>query len=83
MSGEFSYWNLVGCFLEFDDLLIDELRIFVNNNVRVHRASIISWGLNSITVSWKRDSSKSTCYGKNLDLMTVSALDIECCRFGR
>jgi hypothetical protein len=36
MSREFTHWNHVRGFLEFESLLIDESTFLVDNDVRVH-----------------------------------------------
>lgn len=40
VTGQFANWDLIGGFLEFEDLLVDELRVFVNNKIGVERTRI-------------------------------------------
>jgi hypothetical protein len=63
MPGEFSNGNLVGGFLEFDNLLIHELRALVNHNIRIHRTGVLSGHFCSVAYPGQGDSSKTTSHG--------------------
>lgn len=38
MARQFSDWDLIWCFLELEDLLVDELTLLVHNDERVRPA---------------------------------------------
>ena len=82
MSWQLSDWDLVWCFLKLYDLLIDELALLMDYNVRIHGALGISRHFLSVTDSRERHSSKTTSDGQNSRVMAVSALDVEGCGLG-
>jgi hypothetical protein len=74
---QLSHWHLVRSLLQLDNLLINKLARFVNNNIWIHGALILSRHLLSITHPRERDACKTTRNGQNFDLLAVAALDMK------
>jgi hypothetical protein len=85
MARQLSDGNVVWSFLQFEDLLVDELTLFVDNKVWVERAFVASviWTFWPAAHSWKCDATKARVYGDVFYVATVPALDVKACGFRR
>ena len=79
MTGKFADWDLIWCFLELENLLVDELALLVDNDEGIRSA------LDSILTDWLRtellecDASKSTLYELLVDCAALLAFCVDDC----
>jgi hypothetical protein len=80
MPWQLTHWNIVWRFLQFEDLLIDELRLLVHHEERVERTFVTTIGRcvgSPGTCSRKCDSSEAGSDWQSFCMLAISALDVE------
>lgn len=85
MARQLADGHVIGCFLQFQDLLVDELALFVYNKVWVQRAfvaPIVLITLRPAAYSWKCDTAETRAHGKVFHMAAVPALYVEAGRLG-
>ena len=83
MSWQLANGYLVRCFLELEDLLVDEFTLFVNNEIWVERTlrRLSVWLSRRGTCPGQGDSGEATSYRDVIYLLTVSTLYGDFCGF--
>lgn len=83
MVGEFIDWDLVGCFLEFDDLLVDEFGFFVNDKVGVYGIFFgwVIWDVSVVVCLGESDVVEIVGYVKILCVFVCLVFDVDFCCF--
>lgn len=83
VTGQFSDGYIVRGFLELEDLLVDELALFVDDKIGIERAlgRVFARLGGASTGTGKRDSCKATGDGNVLRMLTIPTLNVERCGF--
>lgn len=86
MPWEFPNRNLIGGFLQLEDLLINKLALFMGNDIRVERAGLFPSfpGLRlATTASGQRECREPALYVNILAILAIPAFDMHSRCLGR
>lgn len=79
MSRQLSNWDIIWCFLQLEDLLVDELALLVHDEVWIQRALLALFIRTLLTSArpWECDAGEAGVDGKVGGVLAVAALDVE------
>jgi hypothetical protein len=85
VAGQLADWYLIGRLLKLDDLLVDELRLLVYDEIGVERTLFCGVTGRPGPAALPREchTAESSEDMDILDVVAGSALDVECCGLGR